>query len=355
MSGKKRREPEDDEIIFLETDSRDAVAKALQEAERAIEAVEERQRQRLDETVPAAPPAPPVSARAGPEARHAGGRRERGARAGPEGARGARGHEGARDPGRGRGRPAARSAPAQVGGLRQPQAPHREGQGGLLQVRPRGRVPRPSRRCSTTSSGRWRTAATRPSEDFQAGIDMIARQLGRFPAQVRTRRGPGPRTRVRPERPRGRRQGRDGRRRAGHGPRSVPEGLHAERPPPQARARQGRRRAGQGERDSEGGRSWLRFSGSTSGRRTPASPWWRWARPRSSPTARAPARRRRSSGSPRTASASSDRSRNARRSRIPRRRSTPSSASSAANGRTPRSATPESTSPTHSSRRRTAT
>lgn len=63
MTGRKRRD-EDDGIIFLETESRDAVAKALQEAERAIEAVEERQRQKLDESastrVPEAPPEPPA-------------------------------------------------------------------------------------------------------------------------------------------------------------------------------------------------------------------------------------------------------------------------------------------------------
>ena len=60
MSGKKRHEDADD-IIFLETESRDAVAKALAEAERAIEAVEERHRQKFDETAPPAPaaPAPP--------------------------------------------------------------------------------------------------------------------------------------------------------------------------------------------------------------------------------------------------------------------------------------------------------
>lgn len=69
MSGKKRRE-EDDDIIFLETDSRDAVAKALQEAERAIEAVEERHRQKMDDTVPAVqPPAPAPPAPAGPDPR----------------------------------------------------------------------------------------------------------------------------------------------------------------------------------------------------------------------------------------------------------------------------------------------
>lgn len=63
MTGRKRRD-EDDGIIFLETESRDAVAKALEEAERAIEAVEERHRQKLDESaatrVPEAPPEPPV-------------------------------------------------------------------------------------------------------------------------------------------------------------------------------------------------------------------------------------------------------------------------------------------------------
>ncbi|HEY3350613.1 MAG TPA: nucleotide exchange factor GrpE [Thermoanaerobaculia bacterium] len=65
MTGRKRRD-EDDGIIFLETESRDAVAKALEEAERAIEAVEERHRQKLDESAatraPEAPPepAPPV-------------------------------------------------------------------------------------------------------------------------------------------------------------------------------------------------------------------------------------------------------------------------------------------------------
>ncbi|MBK9063123.1 MAG: nucleotide exchange factor GrpE [Acidobacteria bacterium] len=63
MTGRKRRD-EDDGIIFLETESRDAVAKALEEAERAIEAVEERHRQKLDESaatrVPEAPPEPPA-------------------------------------------------------------------------------------------------------------------------------------------------------------------------------------------------------------------------------------------------------------------------------------------------------
>jgi molecular chaperone GrpE len=63
VTGRKRRD-EDDGIIFLETESRDAVAKALEEAERAIEAVEERHRQKLDESaatrVPEAPPEPPA-------------------------------------------------------------------------------------------------------------------------------------------------------------------------------------------------------------------------------------------------------------------------------------------------------
>ncbi len=68
MSGKKRRE-EDEDIIFLETESRDAVARALQEAERAIEAVEERHRQKLDETVPASPPPPPAPAPSAPPGR----------------------------------------------------------------------------------------------------------------------------------------------------------------------------------------------------------------------------------------------------------------------------------------------
>ncbi|MEO8055974.1 MAG: nucleotide exchange factor GrpE [Acidobacteriota bacterium] len=69
MTGRKRRD-EDDGIIFLETESRDAVAKALEEAERAIEAVEERQRQKLDESaatrVPEAPPEPPPAPQSDP-------------------------------------------------------------------------------------------------------------------------------------------------------------------------------------------------------------------------------------------------------------------------------------------------
>jgi len=59
VSGGKKRHEDEDDIIFLETESRDAVAKALAEAERAIEAVEERHRQRLDETAPSAPAPPP--------------------------------------------------------------------------------------------------------------------------------------------------------------------------------------------------------------------------------------------------------------------------------------------------------
>ncbi len=58
MTARKRND--DDGIIFLETESRDAVAKALAEAERAIEAVEERHRQRLEETAPPPAPAPPA-------------------------------------------------------------------------------------------------------------------------------------------------------------------------------------------------------------------------------------------------------------------------------------------------------
>lgn len=62
MSGGKKRHDDDDGIIFLETEERDAVARALREAERAIENVEERHRHKLDDTVPAAPPAPPAPA-----------------------------------------------------------------------------------------------------------------------------------------------------------------------------------------------------------------------------------------------------------------------------------------------------
>jgi molecular chaperone GrpE len=62
VKGRKRHDGED-EIIFLETESRDAVAKALEEAERAIEAVEERHRHKLEEAAPPEPapaPAPPA-------------------------------------------------------------------------------------------------------------------------------------------------------------------------------------------------------------------------------------------------------------------------------------------------------
>ena len=60
MKGRKRP-PGDDDIIFLETESKDAVAKALEEAERAIEAVEERHRQKLDEAAPPDPPPAPAA------------------------------------------------------------------------------------------------------------------------------------------------------------------------------------------------------------------------------------------------------------------------------------------------------
>jgi molecular chaperone GrpE len=45
MSGPKKPHREEEDIIFLETESRDDVARALAEAERAIEAVEEKHRQ----------------------------------------------------------------------------------------------------------------------------------------------------------------------------------------------------------------------------------------------------------------------------------------------------------------------
>lgn len=67
MKGRKRHEG-DDEIIFLETESKDAVAKALEEAERAIEAVEERHRRKLDEAAPPDPlPTPPAPSPAPPQ------------------------------------------------------------------------------------------------------------------------------------------------------------------------------------------------------------------------------------------------------------------------------------------------
>lgn len=65
MSGPRKPHREEEEIIFLETESRDDVARALAEAERAIEAVEEKHR-RVEEARPVAvaepeplpPPAP---------------------------------------------------------------------------------------------------------------------------------------------------------------------------------------------------------------------------------------------------------------------------------------------------------
>jgi len=67
VSGKRRHEDPDD-IIFLETEERDAVAKALREAERAIESVEERHRQRVVEEPPP-PSAPPPAAPPAPDPR----------------------------------------------------------------------------------------------------------------------------------------------------------------------------------------------------------------------------------------------------------------------------------------------
>ena len=73
MSGPKKPRREDEDIIFLETESRSDVARALAEAERAIEAVEEKQRhvesarpvavappEPDPPPAPPAPPAPPV-------------------------------------------------------------------------------------------------------------------------------------------------------------------------------------------------------------------------------------------------------------------------------------------------------
>ncbi len=70
MSGPKKPRREDEDIIFLETESRSDVARALAEAERAIEAVEEKHRKSegarpvavaAPEPEPApAPPKPPV-------------------------------------------------------------------------------------------------------------------------------------------------------------------------------------------------------------------------------------------------------------------------------------------------------
>ena len=65
MSGPKKPRHEEEDIIFLETDSRDDVARALREAERAVEAVEERHRKSesarlvpVPEPVPTDPPRP---------------------------------------------------------------------------------------------------------------------------------------------------------------------------------------------------------------------------------------------------------------------------------------------------------
>jgi len=59
MSGPKKPRREDEDIIFLETESRGDVARALAEAERAIEAVEEKQRQaEVARPVPVAAPEP---------------------------------------------------------------------------------------------------------------------------------------------------------------------------------------------------------------------------------------------------------------------------------------------------------
>ena len=71
MSGPKKPRREDEDIIFLETESRSDVARALAEAERAIEAVEEKHR-KVEGTrpvaVPAAEPEPePASAPSPPE------------------------------------------------------------------------------------------------------------------------------------------------------------------------------------------------------------------------------------------------------------------------------------------------
>ena len=66
MSGPRKPHRAEEDIIFLETESRDDVARALAEAERAIEAVEEKHRRveearpvAIAETTPAPPPAPP--------------------------------------------------------------------------------------------------------------------------------------------------------------------------------------------------------------------------------------------------------------------------------------------------------
>jgi molecular chaperone GrpE len=67
MSGPKKPRREDEDIIFLETESRSDVARALAEAERAIEAVEEKHR-KTEATRPVAVAAPaPEPAPAPPE------------------------------------------------------------------------------------------------------------------------------------------------------------------------------------------------------------------------------------------------------------------------------------------------
>ena len=69
MSGPRKPHREEEEIIFLETESRDDVARALAEAERAIEAVEEKHR-RVEEARPVAiaepEPVPPPAPRGPP-------------------------------------------------------------------------------------------------------------------------------------------------------------------------------------------------------------------------------------------------------------------------------------------------
>ena len=69
MSGPRKPHREEEEIIFLETESRDDVARALAEAERAIEAVEEKHR-RVEEARPMAvaepEPVPPPAPRGPP-------------------------------------------------------------------------------------------------------------------------------------------------------------------------------------------------------------------------------------------------------------------------------------------------
>ena len=69
MSGPRKPHREEEEIIFLETESRDDVARALAEAERAIEAVEEKHR-RVEEARPVAvaepEPLPPPAPRGSP-------------------------------------------------------------------------------------------------------------------------------------------------------------------------------------------------------------------------------------------------------------------------------------------------